>query len=279
MLSLFQKIHKQLYTRCIATVTINHPNPVITTQKGPIGYVTINRPIYLNSINSEVEKKLITALRELDNNKYIKCIIITGTGKAFSAGADIKKMSTLSYTDLINNRLFSKLKEIKNIKIPIIAAVNGYAFGGGCELAMMCDIIIASDNAMFSQPEIKLGTIPGIGGTQRLTKCIGKYKAMELILTGDKIDARTAKSMGLVCHVVSQEVLMDEAEKIALKIASMSRPISILAKKCVNQSFETTLEKGIIFEKKSFESTFNTKDKVEGMRAFLEKRDPVWNDE
>jgi len=272
MFPLVKKTHRHIHVKYITTVTINYPKPIITTKKGPIGYVMINRPTHNNAINSEVERELMIALKDLDNNADTKCIIITGNGKSFSAGADISQMAKLTSTNIHGNELFSKMREITNIKIPIVAAVNGYAFGGGCELAMMCDIIIASDKAVFSQSEINLGTIPGIGGTQRLTKCVGKYKAMELILTGDIFDAYTAKDMGLVCHVVSSENLMHEAEKIALKIASKSRPISILAKECVNESFETTLKEGITFEKHCFGLTFGTKDKSEGMNAFLEKR-------
>jgi len=268
-----------VHVKYITSVTINYPKPIITTKKGPIGYVRINRPTHNNAINLEVERELTTALKDLDADSNIKCIIITGNGKSFSAGADISHMVRLPSTNIHGNELFSKMREITNIKIPIIAAVNGHAFGGGCELAMMCDIIIASDNAIFSQSEIKLGTIPGIGGTQRLTKCVGKYKAMEFILTGDTFDAYTAKSMGLVCHVVPSENLMHEAEKIALKIVSKSRSISILAKECVNESFETALREGITFEKHRFGLTFSMKDKSEGMNAFLEKRVPVWNKE
>lgn len=250
---------------------------ITVLRKGPIGCIVITRPHQHNSINSDVEFELIDTLKQFDNDKSVKCIIITGSGtKAFSAGADIREMATLSHVDINANNMFSKWQEFKMIKIPIIAAVNGIAYGGGCELAMMCDIVIASDNAVFSQPEITLGTIPGMGGTQRLTRTIGKSKAMEMILTGCQINAHTAERLGLVSKVVPFEDLMVETEMIANKIASMSRPITMLAKASVDEAFETTLGDGLDFEKTAFKLTFAMEDRIEGIAAFLEKRKPVW---
>jgi len=228
----------------------------------------------------EVQHEVINALKGFDNDKNIKCIIITGAGeKAFAAGADIKEMAPLSYMDCYNKNMFSGWDELKKIRVPIIAAVNGYALGGGCELAMYCDMIIASENAKFGQPEITLGTIPGMGGTQRLTRAVGKSKAMEWVLTGKPFDAHTAERVGLVSRVVPAADLMKEAEKTAQDIANKSRPITLLAKECVNKAFETSLEEGVAYERRVFHSTFATKDKMEGMSAFSEKRPPTWRDE
>ena len=261
--------------------TINEFNTIKTYQKNHIGYVILNRPKQRNALNTQVQNEVISCLNQFDSDKNIKCIIITGSeeGKAFAAGADIKELSSLNEINVRSNKTFAKWNEIRKIKIPIIAAVEDWALGGGCELAMMCDIIIAADTAKFGQPEITIGTIPGMGGTQRLTKIAGKSKSMEWILTGEQFDAFTAERIGLVSRVVPASELLAEAEITANKIASMSRPVIILAKECVNKSYEGTLNEGIEFERDKFYSTFALKDKTEGMNSFVEKRSPIWSNE
>uniref|UniRef100_A0A6B2LDA4 Enoyl-CoA hydratase n=1 Tax=Arcella intermedia TaxID=1963864 RepID=A0A6B2LDA4_9EUKA len=233
----------------------------------------------MNAINIQLQADLFAAADAFDKDKDISAIVITGAGKAFAAGADIKMMAPLTFIDVYKNDYFSAFEKLKGIRKPVIAAVNGFALGGGCELAMSCDIILASESAKFGQPEITLGTIPGIGGTQRLTKAIGKSKAMEWVLSGGIYDAFYAERAGLVSRVIPDDQLIGETEKLAQKIASMSQPIAMLAKQCINASYETTLDQGLQFEKKSFQSTFATKDQKEGMDAFISKRPPVWKDE
>jgi len=220
-------------------------------------------------------------LEQLQKDDKIRSIVITGSGsKAFCAGADIKEMQSKSYMDVYNSDMFTIADRIyQNVRKPIIAAVNGFALGGGCELAMTCDIIIASDKAKFGQPEINIGTIPGIGGTQRLTRAIGKSRAMELNLTGDMFTAQQASDWGLISRVVPHEEVLNEAVKIAEKIAKKSKPIVALAKECVNRAFESSLKEGILHERRLFHSTFATHDQKEGMSAFIEKRDPQWKDQ
>jgi len=247
-----------------------------TEKKGGVGVVTLNRPKALNALCDQLMSEMSDALKSFDVDNDIGAIIITGSTKAFAAGADIKEMAPRSFMETYNGNMFSQWGTIPQIRKPIIAAVNGYALGGGCELAMMCDIIIAGEKAQFGQPEITIGTIPGVGGTQRLVRAIGKSKAMELVLTGERIDAKTAESHGLVSRVVPEEKLLDSALELANKIASHSRPIVAIAKEAVNRSFEVSLSEGLLFERRSFMSTFATNDQKEGMKAFAEKRAPKW---
>jgi enoyl-CoA hydratase/carnithine racemase len=251
---------------------------LLVEKKGNVGVVTLNRPKALNALCNTLLSELNVALADLDKDKEVGCIVLTGSTKAFAAGADIKEMSSLTYKDTYQNNLFGDTDNILRISKPIIAAVSGYALGGGCELAMMCDIIIASESAKFGQPEILLGTIPGIGGTQRLTRAVGKSKAMELVLTGGQIDAKTAEATGLVSRVVPDDKLMDSAHEMASKIASFSKPIVAMAKECVNKAYETTLREGLLFERRIFHSTFSTNDQKEGMKAFVNKAKPNWSD-
>jgi len=246
-------------------------------KKGQVGIVTLDRPKALNALCDQLMNELNSVLIEFDRDEEVGAIIITGSKKAFAAGADIKEMAPKSYMETFNGRMFSQWEGINHIRKPIIAAVNGFALGGGCELAMMCDIIIAGENAQFGQPEITLGTIPGLGGTQRLVKAVGKSKAMELVLTGNKMDAKTAETSGLVSKVVPEDNLLDSALEMANKISSFSKPIVALAKDCVNRSFETTLREGLNYEKRTFQSTFATNDQKEGMKAFVNKEKPKWS--
>ena len=247
---------------------------VLSEIQGRVGIITINRPDALNAVNSEVMDGIISRTKTLDENPEIGCIVITGSGKAFIAGADIKEMHEKSYMDMYLADKQSAWEGFANTRTPIIAAVNGFALGGGCELAMMCDIILASDKAKFGQPEIKLGVTPGWGGSQRLTKAVGKAKAMDLILTGRMMDAEEAERSGLVARVISADNLMDEAMKTANEIAGYSLPSVMIAKEQVNRAFETTLNEGLRFERRTFYSLFATQDQKEGMAAFAEKRKP-----
>ncbi len=240
-----------------------------------VGVVTINRPEALNAINSDVMEGLLQAVAAFDADDAIGCIVLTGAGdKAFVAGADIKEMASKSYMEMYLDDRQSGWEVFANTRKPMVAAVNGFALGGGCEIAMMCDFIIASDKAKFGQPEIKLGVIPGWGGTQRLAKAVGKAKAMDLILTGRMMDAAEAERAGLVARIVQHEKLMDEAMAAAKAIAGFGRPSVMLAKEAVNRAFETTLAEGIHFERRAFYSLFATDDQKEGMAAFAEKRAP-----
>jgi len=252
---------------------------ILVDKKEGVGWITLNRPKELNALNVQVQDEVISTLEDFDKDPHVRCIVITGSKKAFAAGADIKEMADKTYMDVYNKNMFAGWDKFKKIRKPIIAAVNGYALGGGCELAMYCDMIIAGDTAKFGQPEITLGTIPGMGGTQRLTRAVGKSKAMEWVLTGEFFDAATAEKAGLVSRVVPADDLLAEAEKLAKKIGKMSLPISMMAKHCVNKAFESTLEEGVALERTIFHSTFATKDKMEGMAAFVAKRSPTWKDE
>jgi len=243
------------------------------TQDG-VGIVTINRPEALNAVNAEVMDGLISAAAKFDADDGIGCILITGEGKAFIAGADIKEMQEQSYMDMFLADKQSEWEGFAATRKPMIAAVNGFALGGGCEIAMMCDLIIASEKAKFGQPEIKLGVTPGWGGSQRLTKAVGKAKAMDLILTGRMMGAEEAERAGLVARVVAHDDLMSEAMEAAKAIAGMGAPSVMIAKEQVNRAFETTLEEGLRFERRTFYSLFATDDQKEGMRAFTEKRAP-----
>jgi len=247
-------------------------------EKEKVGIVTLNRPKALNALCNQLLIELSSALKSFDKDNDVGCIIITGSKKAFAAGADIKEMSDTTYVENYKNNLFGEIESLTQVKKPIIAAVNGYALGGGCELAMMCDIIIAGENAKFGQPEITLGTIPGVGGTQRLTRAIGKSKAMEMVLTGKPIDAKTAEVAGLISRVVPEDKLIDSALEIAARIASFSKPVVAIAKETVNRSFEVSLAEGLLFERRLFYSTFALNDQKEGMRAFVNKTEPKWTD-
>ena len=241
--------------------------------------IRLNRPDALNALSQELMDELCEELAKADANDKVRAIIITGSEKAFAAGADIKEMSTMSFTDVAQAALFEKeAHAIMAIRKPIIAAVSGYALGGGCELAMICDIMIAADTAKFGQPEINLGVIAGLGGTQRLTRAVGKAKAMDMNLTGRFMDAEEAERANLVSRVVPAKSLMDEAMSVARKIAEKSSLSVKLAKESVNRSFEATLVEGLLFERRAFHSLFATEDQKEGMAAFQEKRQPQFRD-
>jgi enoyl-CoA hydratase len=250
---------------------MSHQHIVVET-KGKVGIIRLNRPAALNALNAELIGELGAAMDAFEADPGIGCILITGSDKAFAAGADIKEMATKSFLDAFMGDFVADWDRVARARKPVIAAVAGFALGGGCELAMHCDLIIAADNAKFGQPEIKLGVIPGIGGTQRLTRAVGKAKAMDLCLTGRMMDAAEAERSGLVARVVPLASLMDEALKAAETIASMSLPAVMLAKEAVNRAFETTLAEGIRFERRVFHSLFATADQKEGMAAFVEKR-------
>lgn len=246
---------------------------ILVETKGRVGIIRLNRPQVLNALNNALRGEVSAAIREYEDNPNIGCMIITGNEKAFAAGADIKEMADKTYNEVLTGD-FAAWDDVARARKPIIAAVAGFALGGGCELAMMCDIIIAADNAKFGQPEIKLGVIPGIGGTQRLTRAIGKSKAMEMNLTGRMMDAAEAERANLVARVVPAASLMEEAVKTAETIASMSLPSVLLAKEAINRAFELPLAEGIRFERRVFHSLFATDDQKEGMKAFVEKRKP-----
>jgi len=243
-----------------------------------VGLVTLNRPKALNALCAGLMDELIKELNVMDNDPSIGAIVVTGSEKAFAAGADIKEMKDNEFAAMYTQNFLEWWGNITLVRKPIIAAVNGYAFGGGCEVAMMCDIIYAGENAKFGQPEITIGTIPGAGGTQRLTKAIGKSRAMEMNLTGVPIGAQEAASYGLVSKVFPTSTLVEEAIKTADKIASHSKIITQMCKESTNAAFELSLKEGIRFEKRIFQSTFATKDRAEGMAAFVEKRKPNWSD-
>jgi enoyl-CoA hydratase len=245
---------------------------VIVETKGRVGIVRLNRPQALNALNGALIGELKAAIDAFEADANIGCIVITGSDKAFAAGADIKEMAAKSYLDAFMDDFVADWDRVAHARKPVIAAVAGFALGGGCELAMHCDFIIAADNAKFGQPEIKLGVIPGIGGTQRLTRAVGKAKAMDLCLTGRMMDAAEAERSGLVARVVPLSTLMDETLKAAETIAAMSLPAVMLAKEAINRAFETTLAEGVRFERRVFHSLFATEDQKEGMTAFVEKR-------
>jgi len=241
-----------------------------------IALIELNRPKELNALNLELMAELRDALKDFDANDDVRVIIITGNEKAFAAGADIKQMADKSAIDMLMADQFSTWDQIRKTRKPIIAAVSGFALGGGCELAMTCDMIVASETARFGQPEIKIGVMPGAGGTQRLTMAIGKARAMEMVLTGKFISAEEASNYGLVNMVVPIELYMEEALKLATQIAKMSPIAAMLAKEAVNRSFETHLDEGLHFERKNFYLAFASEDQKEGMQAFVEKRNPTY---
>jgi len=241
-----------------------------------IALIKLNRPKELNALNTQLMGELRDALKQLDNDDEVRVIVITGNEKAFAAGADIKQMADKTAVDMFQIDQFSTWDQIKKTRKPLIAAVSGFALGGGCELAMTCDMIVASETAKFGQPEIKIGVMPGAGGTQRLTKAIGKARAMELVLTGKFIGAEEAADFGLVNRVVPVELYLDQALALAEEIAVMSPVATMLAKESVNRSYETHLEEGLHFERKNFYLTFASEDQKEGMSAFIEKRKPTF---
>ena len=245
------------------------------SKDGHIATITLDRPKALNALCTEMMKEVAHALTTLEKDNQIGCVILTGSEKAFAAGADIKEMQDNEYLDIYQNDVFEKNHEsVARFRKPIIAAVSGYALGGGCELAMMCDFIIASETAKFGQPEISLGVMPGIGGTQRLTHAIGKAKAMDMCLTGRMMDAEEAERAGLVSRIVPTDELLEVAVDAARKIAQHSQPIAMMTKEAVNARFEMNLSQGIRFERRLFQSMFTTEDQKEGMTAFIEKRKP-----
>jgi enoyl-CoA hydratase len=250
---------------------------ILVEKTGRVATIRLNRPQALNALNSPLLIELGQALAALEADAEVHCLILTGSEKAFAAGADIKEMKDKTFMEVYGEDFITaNWEHITRFRKPVIAAVSGYALGGGCELAMMCDFILAADTAKFGQPEITIGTIPGAGGTQRLTRFVGKSKAMEMCLTGRMMDAAEAERAGLVSRVVPAAELMDEAIKTATKIAGLSRPIVMMAKEAVNRAYESTLSEGVRFERRVFHATFATEDQKEGMAAFAEKRPPQW---
>ena len=246
---------------------------ILVEIRGKVGLITLNRPAALNALNDKLMDELGLALQSFDADNDIACMIITGSEKAFAAGADIGAMATYSYMDVYKGDYITRnWEQIRSVRKPVIAAVAGYALGGGCELAMMCDFIIAADTAKFGQPEIKLGIIPGAGGTQRLPRSVSKSKAMDMCLTARMMDAAEAERAGLVSRVVAADKLLEEALAAATVIANMSLPMVMMIKESINRAYETTLAEGVQFERRLFHSTFATEDQKEGMRAFVEKR-------
>jgi enoyl-CoA hydratase len=255
---------------------MSYQNILVETHDS-VGLIRLNRPDALNALNSDLIGELNEALDGFESNDAIGCIVLTGSEKAFAAGADIKEMQSKSYMDTYMGDFIGKWERITTVRKPVIAAVAGYALGGGCEMAMMCDFILAADTAKFGQPEINLGVMPGAGGTQRLTRFVGKSKAMEMCLTGRMMDAEEAERAGLVSRVVPAAELEAEALKVAGVIAAKSRPITIMTKESVNRSYETTLAEGVRFERRLFHAMFATNDQKEGMSAFAEKRKPKFS--
>lgn len=251
---------------------VGHETIEVTEPAERVALIRLNRPKALNALNLTVMRELTAVAAELDRDPGIGAIVITGSERAFAAGADIAEMAPLSFQQAVAEDLFAGWDALSRVRTPLVAAVSGYALGGGCELAMMCDVLIAADTAVFGQPEIKLGVIPGIGGSQRLTRAVGKAKAMDLCLTGRNMPVEEAERAGLVSRVVPAADLVAEAVKVAETIAGMSAPVAAMAKDAVNRAFETTLAEGVRFERRVFHSTFATEDQKEGMAAFLAKR-------
>jgi enoyl-CoA hydratase len=252
---------------------------VLVGRQNAVGIIRLNRPSALNALNAQLIEELGAALDVLEFDPAIGAIILTGNERAFAAGADIKEMQEKNYIEAYTEDFITRgWERVAQCRKPIVAAVGGFALGGGCEVAMMCDIVIAADTAKFGQPEINLGTMPGAGGTQRLPRFIGKAKAMDLCLTGRMMDAAEAERAGLVSRVVPADKLFDEALAVATRIASLSQPIAMMVKESVNRAFETTLAEGVRFERRLFHSTFATEDQKEGMAAFVEKRKPAFKD-
>ena len=249
---------------------------LLVEQRGAVTLITLNRPQALNALNSQVLADLIAALAAFDADPSQGCAVLTGSEKAFAAGADIKEMATQSFADMYGGNFFAGYDRVTATRKPIIAAVAGYALGGGCELAMMCDFIIAGDNAKFGQPEIKLAVTPGMGGSQRMARAIGKAKTMDMCLTGRMMDATEAEQSGLVARVVPVADLVEEAVKAAATIAGMAPLATLAVKEMVNAAFETTLQQGVVFERRLFHGLFGSDDQTEGMAAFVEKRPGNW---
>jgi enoyl-CoA hydratase len=249
---------------------------IISETRDAVGIITLNRPKALNALNAQLIDELNHALSGFQEDDAIGCVMITGSDKAFAAGADIREMKDKSFTDVYLGNFLSAWDKVSEFRKPLIAAVSGYCLGGGCELALMCDFIIAADTAKFGLPEITLGIIPGSGGTQRLARSIGKAKAMEMILTGRLMEAAEAERCGLVSRIVAPDKLLDEAVETAAKIAAFSQPIAMMAKEAVNRAFETSLAEGLRFERRLIHSMFALEDQKEGMSAFVEKRKPVF---
>ncbi|WP_326749920.1 enoyl-CoA hydratase [Streptomyces virginiae] len=247
---------------------------ILLERKGRVAVLTLHRPEALNALNLQVMTEVVAAAEQLDRDPEVGCIVLTGSAKAFAAGADIKEMRPQGYMDMYLSDWFTAWDRLGQVRTPTLAAVSGYALGGGCELAMLCDILLASDTAKFGQPEIKLGVIPGIGGSQRLTRAVGKAKAMELCLTGRTMDAVEAERAGLVSRIVPADELLSEALAVAETVAGMSKPVAMMAKEAVNRAFETTLTEGVRFERRLFHAVFATADQKEGMSAFVDKRPP-----
>ena len=247
---------------------------VLLERRDRVGIVTLNRPQVRNALSPAVMRRVVSAVEDWDADAGVGAIVITGAGGHFAAGADIREMAKLNFADAFETDLFAAWNRLSLARTPLIAAVSGMALGGGCELAMLCDYIIAGDDAVFGQPEIKLGVVPGMGGSQRLTRAIGKAKAMEMILTGRIMDAAEAERSGLVARVVPAATLLEEALASATAVSRMSLPIAMMAKEVVNEAFETSLSAGVRFERRQFHAAFATHDRAEGMAAFLEKRDP-----
>jgi enoyl-CoA hydratase len=249
---------------------------ILVTKEPGFAIIQFNRPDVLNALNMKMMEETVDALEALDKDEEVRCIILTGNEKAFAAGADIKEMADATSVDMLIRDQFARWDRIRKIKKPLIAAVSGFALGGGCEIAMTCDIIVASETARFGQPEINIGVIPGAGGTQRLTRAVGKYKAMEMVLTGAMISAEEALKWGLVNKIVPVEFFLQEAKNLAKEIASKP-PVAVrLAKEAVLKAFDTTIEGGLEFERKNFYLLFASDDQKEGMKAFVEKRKPEW---
>lgn len=251
-------------------------SPIIVERQGRIGHIRLNRPKALNALNEATMRAVVAAVQELDTDPEIGAILLSGSPKAFAAGADIKEMATKEFSEMYAADWFAGWDGLTRARTPIVACVTGYALGGGCELAMMADVLVAGEGAKFGQPEINLGVIPGMGGSQRLTRAVGKAKAMDMILTGRMIGAEEAERIGLVSRVVADEKALEEALEVAATIASKSKPASWMAKEAVNAAFETTLAQGIAFERRVFHAAFATADQKEGMDAFTAKREAGW---
>lgn len=260
----------------MSTATSTQYQFILTSQEDGVGIVQLNRPDALNALSPDLVQELVDALEAFDSDSNIGCMVLTGGEKVFAAGADIKKMAELSAVDMLVIDQLARWDRIRKLHKPLVAAINGFALGGGCELAMMCDMIIAGENAKFGQPEIGIGVIPGAGGTQRLTRAVGKVKAMELILTGRQFSAQEAYEMGLINKVVPPEVTIEEAKNLAKTIAQKPAIAVRLAKEAILKSFDTTIEGGLDYERKLFYLLFSSLDQKEGMQAFMEKRQPIW---
>lgn len=253
---------------------MSYENILVETH-GAVGLIILNRPEAMNALNSALMADVGAALDAFEGDDAIGAIVLTGSDKSFAAGADIKEMQSKTYVSAYQeNFITAGWERVSQCRLPVIAAVSGFALGGGCEVAMMCDFILAADNAKFGQPEINLGVLPGAGGTQRLTRFVGKSKAMEMCLTGRMMDAEEAERAGLVSRIVPLDELRAEALKVAAGIAAKSRPSTMMAKECINRAYETTLAEGVLFERRTFHATFSTEDQSEGMAAFVEKRKP-----